>query len=272
MKEFFLEEKGIYYRKNDFIEGKPNVLFVHGVSGSSSAWRKYEQKFENEYNIVTYDIRGHGKSERFNKYGDYAIEKFVDDIGSLISHLNIKKFFIISHSFGTLFSLDFIFANQEKIEAAVFLSPNFNIGARWLGILLAPVVACFEAVGLDSSKLRRRHVDYSKYKNTGDWNIPRMIDDVTNTGLKTYLYCTRQVSTFNRYSMLSKLDVPVLVIHGKKDTIFPARNSLKLAGYIKNLELLILEKSDHILVLNNFEEISKAIEKFIDKNFPSSKE
>ena len=112
MKEYFLEQQGIYYRANDFMEGKPTILFVHGLSGSSSAWGKYEEKFKGHYNVISYDLRGHGKSKRFNNYNDYAIEKFVEDINILISFLGVKKLFVVSHSFGTLFAIDFIFSNR----------------------------------------------------------------------------------------------------------------------------------------------------------------
>lgn len=265
MKEYFIQEKGIYYRKNTFEETKPTILFIHGVSGSSSAWEKYEDTFEKKYNILSYDLRGHGKSKRFNNYDDYAMKNFVDDIDYLVSYLKIKKLFIVSHSFGTLFALDYILKYQNKIVGTVFLSPNFNIGQKWLGFVMSPLTAGLHMFTSNNENKQGGHVDYSKHIQTGDWNIPRMIQDVGNTGLKVYLYCTKQVCDFNREEFLVNLTIPILVMHGKKDSIFPAKNSMKLPKKIKNMELIILEKSDHILVLNNFEEVSTAIEKFIDK-------
>ena len=52
------------------------MVFVHGVSGSSSAWWPYEKIFENKYNILTFDIRGHGKLKKFPNYSDYKIKNF----------------------------------------------------------------------------------------------------------------------------------------------------------------------------------------------------
>lgn len=265
MKEYFIQEKGIYYKANDFKDNRPTILFIHGLSGSSSAWNTYEEKFKEKYNVISYDLRGHGKSKRFNNYNDYVIENFVDDIHHLLSYVHIRKLFVVSHSFGTLFALDFVLQYQDMILGAIFLSPNFNIGQKWLGIVMIPLTAGLHMFWPDNSQKQGRHIDYSKFINTGDWNIPRMIQDVGNTGLKAYLYCTKQVCSFNREELLVNLTIPVLVMHGKKDSIFPARNSMELPKKIKNMELIILEKSDHILVLNNFEEVSTAIEKFVDK-------
>ena len=67
MKEHFFEDR-IYYRTNEFKSDRLTLVFVHGVSGSSSAWLPYEKIFENKYNVLTYDIRGHGLSKKYPHY------------------------------------------------------------------------------------------------------------------------------------------------------------------------------------------------------------
>ena len=90
-----------------------------------------------------------------------------------------------------------------------------------------------------------------------------MIQDVGNTGLKIYLWGTKQSFNFNAKKVLKKINIPVLLIHGKEDTIFPYSNSLSMHKQIKSSKLVLLEKTDHIIVLNNFKEVSKLIENFI---------
>ena len=80
MKEFYFKENHIYYRMNDFKPDRKTLVFVHGMSGSSSAWIEYEEKFSKEYNVLTYDLRGHGKSHRYKKFNDYEIDKFTEDL------------------------------------------------------------------------------------------------------------------------------------------------------------------------------------------------
>ena len=87
MREHFLEKNGIYYRTNNFVEGRPTLLFVHGIGGSSSAWYRHEATYDNKYNLISFDLRGHGKSKKYEDYKDYAREKFVEDIDDLVTHL-----------------------------------------------------------------------------------------------------------------------------------------------------------------------------------------
>src|SRR5690348_17054682 len=99
--------RGIYYRTNEF-KDRPTLIFVHGLTGSSSAWFPYEREFEEDYNLLTFDLRGHGRSEKPKHYRDYAISEFVADLEDLIDRLAIKEFNLISHSFGTVIALPFL--------------------------------------------------------------------------------------------------------------------------------------------------------------------
>jgi pimeloyl-ACP methyl ester carboxylesterase len=129
----------------------------------------------------------------------------------------------------------------------------------------------FPLIGLGANVLRflpflkqtGEHVDYELYKNTGDWNIRRMFADIPNTGFHSYLYCLKQLYGFNRKNRLGEIAVPVLIVHGTKDSLVPYENSVEVAKKIKNSKFVTIEGANHILILNNFEETARAIEKFL---------
>lgn len=251
---------------NEFKPERPTLVFVHGLSGSSSAWAPYEKKFENNCNILTFDLRGHGKSAKPKNLSDYEIKKFADDLYELVSFLHWENFILISHSFGVLVALEFLTEHQALVKAAVFLSPGFAPGKRLIERAAKPFIggACFLLPFLPFSGKGRGHVDYSHYKNTGDWNIRRMIADIGMTSLRVYLFASKKSYEFNRADLLDKITIPVLIMHGKKDTIFPCQNSLIMSEKIKKSKLILLDNTDHIVVLNNFKEVSEAMEKFIE--------
>ena len=128
MRELF-SKRGIYYRTNDFSNRKQTIVFVHGLSGSSSAWLEYEKKFTADYNLVALDLRGHGKSKKFKNYGDYEISNFVGDIEEILQELNIKKFILVSHSFGSVIALALIKRRKEDITKAIFSTKLQNLNS-----------------------------------------------------------------------------------------------------------------------------------------------
>ena len=127
MKEHFLESRGIYYRTNDWESGRNTLVFVHGLVGSSAAWKPFEEYFKDSCNVLTYDLRGHGKSLKPTAYDAYAIREHVTDLEELIRTLGVNKFTLISHSFGTLIALEYIAIHADTLEHIVFLSPSFSL-------------------------------------------------------------------------------------------------------------------------------------------------
>ncbi|MDP3956843.1 MAG: alpha/beta hydrolase [bacterium] len=261
------EGVGIYYRINDFLPDRKTLVFVHGLTGSSSAWLKYEQKFQNEYNILSFDLRGHGKSVRPKRYEAYAIKNFAEDLHELVNYLRLEKFILISHSFGTLIALEFLCAYQSMVTSAVFLGVNYGV-AR---LKFAPVTrlflkwsSAFVSFWPFSVKVGG-HIDYSRYPDTPDVSVRRISTDVRNTGVRVYLYCLRHIFGFDHDDWWSRIEIPVLIMHGRQDTYIPAVNAIALAKQMKNSELMIFENANHILILNNFAEVSAAIKDFVEK-------
>lgn len=267
MRELYLEEKGMYYKTNTFEQNRPTLVFVHGLSGSSSAWWPYEKIFENKYNVVTFDVRGHGKSKKFSDYSDYEIKNFAEDIRDLVSYLNISKFIIISHSFASLIVAEYIKLYRENILAAVFLSPIFYLEKNFLSKIFRSILKFSKIFTWFAFNPKPgHHVDYSKHPNSTDWDIKRCYADVSNTTLRAYSYCLRHALEPEQEYFLEKIKVPTLIVHGTKDTMSPVKNSITISKKIKNSELVLIAGTDHIVVLNNIKEVSQAIESFIEKN------
>ncbi len=267
MKEFFTPS-GIYYR----ISGpgpqaqKTTLVFVHGLTGSASSWAEYEKALSKNFNILNLDLRGHGKSKRFKKFGEYAIVNFAEDIFEITSGLGVKNFVLISHSFGTLAALEFLLRHKGMARSAVFLSPNFSADdaptAKMAG--MAVKAAAKIAAILPARTKSGRHIDYSKFPNASDWDMKLNIADIGNTGLRTYFFCLRHIYETDCADKWSRIDIPTLIIHGKKDTVIPARHASGMAKKIPQCELVFMENGNHLFVINEARETIKILEKFLD--------
>lgn len=267
MQEYIFEDR-IYYRMNDFKHGRLTLVFAHGVSGSSSAYLPYEKIFENKYNLLFYDIRGHGMSKKYPRYEDYEIKNFAHDLHDLISSLNISKFILISNSFAGLMHLEYLKLWREAIIANVFTSPEIYLHEGLLGRMMRLIFKVLTAAVsfLPFNPKPRGHVDYRPYQNTGDWNIKRNLADMRNTGLHAHFYTLRQSLMPEQKYSLEKINVPTLILHGEKDSMVPLKNVIKMSEKIKNTEFAIIPKVNHNTARDAVKEISEAIESFIEKN------
>lgn len=265
MQDYVFPERGIAYRKNAFEPGRETLVFVHGLSSSASAWTRYEEHFERRYNVLTFDLRGHGRSFKPRGSASYTIVAMAEDLVALLALLSPESVVLIGHSFGALVVLEALVRHQKRVSKVVLLSPEYTVGRRLpekilnVALGLSPILDLLPFSSRPSGR-----VDYAPYLGTGDWNLRRLFADIRNTGLRVYLYCTRQSYRFGREQFLGEIEIPVLLVHGKKDTIFPVANSLHMAARIAGSRLILIDDADHIVVLNQFRELSAAIAEFVE--------
>jgi len=267
MNEYFLGDGELYYRKNDFIKDRLTLVFVHGAAGSSSVWLPYEKIFEDKYNVLVYDIRGHGKSKKYSHYEDYEIKKFAYELHDLITYLNISKFVLISNSFGGLVALEYIKLWRDTLVANVFSSPEIYLSEGFLAKILRPVFKVITNIlgFLPFNPKPRGHVDYSKHIDSTDWDIKRNLADMRNTGLHAHFYTLRQSFNLGQEYSLEKINIPTLIMHGEEDSMVPLKNSLIMSEKIKNSKFISIPDIDHNTAHNAVKEMSEAIEEFVKK-------
>ena len=267
MKEYYLKGE-IYYRVNEFQSGKPTLVFVHGVSGSSSAWWPYEEAFKDKYNVLSYDIRGHGMSKKFRDPVDYEIKKFAYDLHELVTSLHIQKFILISNSFGSLIALEYLKSWRSMVIANILTSPelytNRDFSKKIIYFLLNILTGIIGFLPFDPKP--RGHVDYDKHRGSTDWDIKRNWADMRNTGIHAHFYTLEHSFAPHQEYFLEKINLPTLIIHGGKDTMVSMKNAMAISKKIKGSELIVIPKIDHNTVHNAVMDMQIAIENFINKN------
>lgn len=102
------------------ISGKPKakkIVFLHGLMGYAQNWRKIVQSFEDDYEILVYDQRGHGRSHK--PLTGYSPNDYADDLYLILEELHWQKCFLVGHSMGGRNALNFAHRFPEKIEKLV---------------------------------------------------------------------------------------------------------------------------------------------------------
>jgi pimeloyl-ACP methyl ester carboxylesterase len=95
----FVESNGVrihYWRTGG--EAKPVFIMAHGITDHGMNWASLAEKFENDYDIIMYDARGHGLSDK--PENPYDIDTHVEDLVGLVKALGIEKPILMGHSMG----------------------------------------------------------------------------------------------------------------------------------------------------------------------------
>jgi len=79
-------------------DDKPVVVMAHGITDYGLNWAMLASKLEPEYDVIMYDARGHGFSEK--PEAPYSLETHVEDLVGFVQALDIHKPILIGHSMG----------------------------------------------------------------------------------------------------------------------------------------------------------------------------
>lgn len=244
------------------------LIFIHGVGGDLTAWRKERYFFHKKgVSTIAIDLRGHGKSDRPDLAINYKLENFSKDIYQIIKKEKIKKFILVGHSFGGMVTIMFhkLFPSLAKsyiLVDSTYKSPRrlkqFFKNHSFFKHILNHI--------LENEDLRKKHfshVKYQKYIGTGEYNLMRIFSDITHTSFKSWVFTYETLANFDGIKIIKSIKKRMLIIEGSKDTVINLIKAKKLIKLIKHSELKVIPDATHILVINNPKELETNIYNFI---------
>jgi pimeloyl-ACP methyl ester carboxylesterase len=105
-----------YWRTNG--SGKPALVMAHGSSDDALCWTNLATVFQDRYDIIMFDARGHGLSDPPTENDPADVQ--VEDLAGLIKALKLDKPILMGHSMGSA-SVAHFAAKYPDVPRAVIL-------------------------------------------------------------------------------------------------------------------------------------------------------
>ena len=88
----------------------PEIVFIHGFSQASMSWaRQYDSDLAKEFRIITYDLRGHGNSDKPLEPEKYKESKgWADEVKAVIEAARLKRPVLVGWSYGGRVIADYL--------------------------------------------------------------------------------------------------------------------------------------------------------------------
>jgi pimeloyl-ACP methyl ester carboxylesterase len=118
-----IKNKMLYYRQQGKASG-PNLMFVHGLGGTSDYWTPLVQAahLDQTYNLHSLDLEGHGLSPT-SPLSKLSIESFAADVKGVFDHANISGATLLAHSMGCLVAVRFVLDNPGLVKRLILVGP-----------------------------------------------------------------------------------------------------------------------------------------------------
>jgi proline iminopeptidase len=104
----FVEVEGgkIWYKITGSGEAVPLVV-LHGGPGVGSFYLKPFEELSSDRPVIRYDQLGCGKSDVISDTSLFTVQRFVQELESLRIHLNVPKWHILGHSWGSMLAASY---------------------------------------------------------------------------------------------------------------------------------------------------------------------
>jgi non-heme chloroperoxidase len=209
----------------------PEILFIHGFSQSSLSWaRQVKSDLAKEFRIVTFDLRGHGTSDKPLVAEAYReSRRWADDIDAIIKQVGLRKPVLVGWSYGGRVMNDYLthygdggIAGLNYVAATSTAKP----GVLGEGLKLIPGMASEDLV---------TNIETTKKFLVTCFTIQPSAEDMA-TALAYNMMAPAKVRGFlggrpaNYDDVLGRIKVPVLVTQGRDDRlVLPAMSEHTLS-------------------------------------------
>ncbi len=262
--------------------GRPVLVFIHGHTGSHGKYVQYQQAFKDRFQVLAYDQRGHGDSDKPIGTGDaenealYSIERLVDDLEGLLqaTGLHAIDHVVIGHSLGGRVALAYALTKPSRLKGVVAISTSagFQGGSR------DAMTRVVEHYKHDVRPMTKERVLEESLKVAYSTRHFREHADVmaeeAEKRLKTSpvarVFTLLGFATQDLTPRLREITVPVLVMHGQRDGVVPWANGMRIHESIPGSRALFLPKSSHQLLDENKKEAIECIDAFLAAILPST--
>jgi pimeloyl-ACP methyl ester carboxylesterase len=224
-----------------FGRGRSTVVFLHGLimDNLSSFYFTLAPRVADFADVVLYDLRGHGHSER--PTSGYALSDMVEDLSELLYGIDIRHpVYLIGHSFGGLVAQAFAFSYPSRVSGMVLvdtLSPDEGWGERMA-----------QTLRLDIGERYRQIAE--RFRDWGGRHSPRKsarLAEVAEALVSgTSLVDELRTSAYLKDSELATIGCPTLMLCGEQSDM--RESGERLARLLPNSELRILPACTHSLL------------------------
>ena len=259
---FNFENQKVYY-ENYGDKKNPDILFIHGLMGSSTSFNDIIGLLEENFYITAIDLPGHGKS---NLSINFNINEVSDVVEKFINHNFDDDLHIVGYSLGGTITNNLLNRGLTNIKSAVFIDP-------WFSNNTTIDLAAFKLLGFVEKREKNNWKNYSdskKYIVNMNPNLNELQNDSISKNRFDYdirIWDSDVQKGTLIQNKLSKITIPSLLIRPESSLI---RNSQieKLKNNYSNFSIDEIADSTHMVIFENPESISNLILKYIKwKNF-----
>lgn len=245
----------------------PVVVLLHGFPLSRSLWEHQVGSIGSEYRLILPDLRGHGQSAA--PEGVYTMDTMADDVLELLDVLQLREPVVLGgHSMGGYVALSLMERFPERFRALILVSTRAEADSPEVAVAREDLIRQIEGVGdvrpvVDAMLPRLLS---AKTKTERPDVVARVRSMMEKTAPRGVIGALRGMAARpDRTAVLSRINVPTLVISGADDVISPPAVGESLSGAIPGARRVLINGAGHAAPIEQPDDANHAILDFLGR-------
>ncbi len=253
--------------------GDPMVL-VHGSWGDHENWSSVVPSLSRSFRVLTYDRRGHSRSERPSGQG--SVREDVADLAALLHTLGHGPAHVVGSSFGASIVLRLAMERPELFRTLIVHEPPLfgllndePVAARALAAIRERIAAVMSLLAAGHTAEGARQFVEAIAFGPGAWAaLPEKVRDTFVFNAPTWLDEMHDADALEIYPTdLRRLAAPALLTIGDESAPFFPAVVNRLAAALPIARTHIYRGAGHVPHLSHPEEYVRAVTDFIGHAF-----
>jgi pimeloyl-ACP methyl ester carboxylesterase len=237
------------------------VLFHHGIGASAGIWAGWFPALADAHRLVSFDMRGYGRSHIPAADFAWSLEQMVDDLFAIADAAGVQRFHLVGESIGGTVALAAALARPQRI-ATLTVSNGAHLGAS-----------------IQRAEAWQRQLDEGGVKAWSDAFLrDRFHDDALSADQRAWF--AAQQEKWPRESILNALRVligtdlsprlkdiaqPTLLLHPDGSPFIPVPVMAELHRLLPDAELNVIGHSRHGLPYSHATVCASLLRAFLDR-------
>jgi len=260
--------------------GAVHAIFSDGILCDGFIWKYLWEELAPVLPLVHWHYRGHGRSATPADPERVDIAAHADDLDCVRRHVGDPATVLFGHSMGCQVALEAFRRRPDSVRAMVLLCGSFgNVTSTFHGIpvleLVLPKLLDLAQKAPDvvravwtrlppqlALKIALRAGEIDPERVHAEDMIP-YLSHMTHVDFPMFLRMLRAAGEHTAGDILTRVDVPVLVVAGERDSFTPAFLATAMAEALPRGELLVVPSGTHVAPIEQPELVNARIETFL---------
>jgi pimeloyl-ACP methyl ester carboxylesterase len=253
-----VNEIGIAYE--DHGSGPP-VILLHGYPFNRSLWREQVEALQATHRVITPDLRGHGESD----VAPATMDQMARDVAALMTRLEIPKGAVGGLSMGGYVTLAFYRMFPERVQALILANTRASADTDEARAVRAQQSERALREGMEpiANEMLPKLLT-AKTRAERPEIVSRVREMMLNTKTEgAAAALSAMAGRHDHIGLLSRIDVPTLIIVGREDPITPVKDSELMHREIRESRLEVIENAAHVSNLEQTKQFNQAVQTFL---------